>query len=62
MLNLLHIPGLNPKATVEVLYPAKAKVGEGPFYEEETDTLLWVDIYSHTINFFSLKTNQNRLA
>ena len=60
--SFLHAPVLNPEATVEVLYPAKAEVGEGPFYEEETDTLLWVDILSHTINFYSLKTNQNRLA
>ena len=52
--------GLNPSAKVEVLYPAKAILGEGPFYEDETDTLLWVDIDKKTINFFDLKTSQNR--
>ena len=57
---VLPAAGLNPEAKVEVLYSPKAIVAEGPFYEEETDTLLWVDIYKKTINFFDLKTNQNR--
>ena len=57
--NLLFA-GLNATPTVEVLYAAAAEIGEGPFYEEETDTLLWVDIYKKTINFFDLKTNKNK--
>lgn len=52
--------GLNANPTVEVLYATSAEVGEGPFYEEESDTLLWVDIYKKTINFFDLKTNKNK--
>ena len=52
--------GLNPTPTVEVLYAAGAEVAEGPFYEEETNTLLWVDIHKQTINFLNLQTNQNR--
>jgi len=33
---------LNPNPTVEVLYAANAVIGEGPFFEEETNQLLWV--------------------
>ena len=51
---------LNPSPTVELLYAAGAELAEAPFYEEETNTLLWVDIFKKTINFFSLKNNQNR--
>lgn len=52
--------GLNANPTVEVLFSAAADVAEGPFYEQETQTLLWVDILKKTINFYSLKNNQNR--
>lgn len=45
---------------MEVLYHAQALVAEGPFYEQESDSLLWVDIFKNTINIFDLKTNQNR--
>lgn len=46
--------------TVEVLYSTKAIIGEGPFYEPDTNQLLWVDINSHTVNFLNLDTKQNR--
>lgn len=29
---------------VDLLYDAKALIAEGPFYEQETNQLLWVDI------------------
>ena len=36
------------------------KLGEGPFYDEHTDELLWVDINSNSVNFLSLRTKENR--
>nr|CAR31337.1 luciferin-regenerating enzyme [Suberites domuncula] len=52
--------GLNPSPTVELLYDGKAEIGEGPFFEPETNQLLWVDIYKCTINFLNLATIENR--
>ncbi len=49
-----------PGYTVEVLYPAKATIGEGVFYEEETKQLLWVDVYPKTVNFLNIDTGENR--
>ena len=46
--------------SVEVALEAKAVIGEGPCYDEETDELLWVDIIGKTINFLSLKDGSNR--
>lgn len=62
MSQVSYCAGLNPEPTVEVLYPAKSTLGECPFYEEETNTLLWVDIEKHTINFLDLATNTNRYS
>ena len=45
---------------MEVLYSTKAIIGEGPFYEAETNQLLWVDINGQTVNFLNLDTKQNR--
>lgn len=53
---------LNPEPTVEVLYKAQAILGEGPFYEEKTGTLLWVDVENKKINFLDPITKKNRLA
>ena len=46
--------------TVELLYDAKAKIGEGPFYEPQTNQLLWVDIVGHSINFLDVDKKENR--
>ncbi len=54
------LPVLNPTPTVEVFYAAKANLGEGPFFEPETNQLLWVDIEESTINFLNVGTVQNR--
>ena len=51
---------MNQSPTVEVFYAAKANLGEGPFFEPETNQLLWVDIDEHTINFLNVDTVQNR--
>lgn len=58
---LLH-SALNPTPTVEVFYAAKALLGEGPFFEPETNQLLWVDIDANSINFLNVDTAQNRSA
>jgi sugar lactone lactonase YvrE len=52
--------GLNPEPTVEVLYAAGAELGECPVYEEETGTLIWVDISKKTINFLDLIAKTNK--
>jgi sugar lactone lactonase YvrE len=62
---LLHFsdffpPPLAGEPTVEVLYSTKAIIGEGPFYEQGTNQLLWVDINGYTVNFLNLDTKQNR--
>ena len=46
--------------TAELLYDAKAKIGEGPFYEPQTNQLLWVDIVGHSINFLDVDKKENR--
>lgn len=52
--------GLNPHPTVEVLYQAGAQLGECPVYEEETGTLIWVDIDNKIINFLDPIAKTNR--
>ena len=46
--------------TVELLYDAKGTLPEGPFYEEETNLLIWVDIEANTVNLLDVTTRQNR--
>ena len=57
---MLCSPDLNPQPTVEVLYSTKAVIGEGPYYEEETGLLLWVDIMKQSINFLDPLKGTNR--
>ena len=57
---ILCFLGLNPSSTVEVLYSTKALIGEGPFYEEETGLLIWIDIMGKTINFLDPIKGTNR--
>ena len=45
---------------MEVLYDGKARLGEGPFYDEEMGELIYVDINAHTVNFLNIETKQNR--
>ena len=45
---------------VEVLYDGKARLGEGPFYDEETEELIYVDMSAHTVNFLNIETKENR--
>jgi sugar lactone lactonase YvrE len=43
-----------------VLCAAGAQVGECPVYEEETGTLIWVDIDKKAINFLDPITKTNK--
>lgn len=45
---------------MEVLYPARAELGEAPFYDEETKTLLWLDVDRNAINFLDPIARTNR--
>ena len=45
---------------VSVLYEAKALIGEGPFYDQAREELVWVDIEGKSINFLDLNTQSNR--
>lgn len=47
-------------ANVEVLYDAKARLGEGPCYDHVTEELIFVDILAKTVNFLNVETQQNR--
>lgn len=45
---------------VELLYDAKALIGESPLYDEKSNQLLWVDINHQTINFLDMDLQKNR--
>ena len=45
--------------TVKLLCDGKAEIGEGPFYELETNQPLWADIRDF-INFLDLEKKENR--
>ena len=47
-------------ANVEVLYDAKARLGEGPCYDHVTEELVFVDILAKTVNFLNVETRQIR--
>ena len=47
---------------MEVFYDGKAELAEGPFFEPETNQLLWVDFYSSTMNFLNVDSRKNRLV
>ena len=37
-----------------------SQIGEGPFYEPQTNQLLWADINGHSINFLDVDKKENR--
>ncbi len=59
---LLHLfaSDLNTNPTVEVLYKTNAIIGEAPFFDEEQNQLLWVDINGRTVNFLNVESGENR--
>ena len=46
---------------VSVLYEAKAQTGEGPFYDQAREELIWVDIETKSINFLDMNTRSNHV-
>jgi len=46
--------------TVEVVWTAESKLGEGPVWDDETETVLWVDIKGRRLNAYDVKHNVNR--
>lgn len=47
-------PDLKPVLT------ARARLGEGPVWDERSQLLYWVDIYNHRVNQFNPATGRNR--
>ena len=45
---------------VSVLYDAKAMLGEGPFYDQAREELVWVNFKGKSINFLDVNTRSNR--
>ena len=43
-----------------MLYDTNALCGEGPFYDESREELVWVDIDGKSINFLNVNTKTNR--
>lgn len=42
------------------VYAARARLGEGPAWNEATQTLFWVDILNHRVHQFFPKSGENR--
>ena len=45
---------------VEVVLEAHASVGEGPTWDEQTNTLVWVDIMGHGVHVYDPATGRDR--
>jgi sugar lactone lactonase YvrE len=45
---------------VEVILRARAAVGEGPVWDERTNTLIWVDIMRHAVHVFDPASGSDR--
>jgi sugar lactone lactonase YvrE len=46
---------------VEVVLEAHASVGEGPTWDERTNTLVWVDIMGHAVHVYDPATGRDRV-
>jgi len=49
------------KYPVSNVLEARARLGEGPVWDDQTETLYWVDIYNHRVHQFSPSTGQDRV-
>jgi sugar lactone lactonase YvrE len=45
---------------VEMVLPARAAVGEGPVWDERTNTLVWVDIMNNSVHVFDPVSGADR--
>jgi sugar lactone lactonase YvrE len=45
-----------------VVVPIRAKVGEGPVWDERTNTLVWVDILSNEVHVFDPASGKDRVV
>jgi sugar lactone lactonase YvrE len=45
---------------VEVVLNAHAKVGEGPVWDDRTNTLVWVDIMGHAVHVYDPASGQDK--
>ena len=48
------------RSAVETVWAAGAELGEGPVWDEETETLLWVDIQGRRLHAHNPADNENR--
>src|ERR1043166_4276007 len=49
-----------PAAELEVVLQPRAKVGEGPTWDERTQTLVWVDIMGNSVHVYDPASGQDR--
>ncbi|RKL66323.1 SMP-30/gluconolaconase/LRE domain protein [Salipaludibacillus neizhouensis] len=45
--------------SLELVVDAKAELGEGPFWDERTNQLIWVNINGYSVNFYDPFTREN---
>jgi sugar lactone lactonase YvrE len=45
---------------IEVVLPVRASVGEGPVWDERTNTLVWVDIMNNAVHVFDPASGEDR--
>lgn len=49
-----------PDPDLKPVLTARARLGEGPVWDERTQLLYWVDIYNHRVHQFNPETGRNR--
>jgi len=51
---------MNGELDVEVVLPVRARVGEGPVWDERSNTLVWVDIMNNSVHVFDPASGHDR--
>ena len=54
------LPGMKGELDVEVVLPVRARVGEGPVWDERSNTLVWVDIMNNSVHVFDPASGHDR--